>query len=648
MSNYIPGTPPAGIPPALMAFMRAEQMRLKQSLESAQESFAFAYLHAEPEKIVPGMEVLADGSDWDPGSIGVAAKYRRSEDNTTWELIEATGVAASLAAHLADTSDAHDASAISILDAANDFTATDVEGALAELRSDHEADAQALADHIADATDAHDASAISSVAAGNLSSTNVQSALNELDTEKQPLDAGLTSLAAYDTNGFVVQDATNSFVGRTITGTAGQITLTNGSGVAGNPVISLPADVLVPTVLTVPNVGLHLLDTDASHDLIVKPGSNLSADRTLTVTTGDSDRTLTLTGDASISGTHTGTSSGTNTGDQTSVTGNAGTVTVANEASDTSCFLLFATATSGSLEPKTNANLTLNSSTGVVTFASAVLTTADINGGTVDGAAIGAASASTGKFTTVETTGSVGIGGGISSSNNVSVAGNVTGSTSANAMRMIGTVQSDVTSTARYLQITAATAAASFTVSNLVYFEAAQGTFGASSTVSDQRAFHVPSSLTGATVNYGFYGNLAASGTARWNVYMAGTAPNAFAGTTRFGSTTVAVNTVDITGSFGRGAPVTKTGDFTWAASENWIIVNKGSSCTVTLPTASSFTGREIMLKVITAHTVVSASSNVVPITDTAAGTAILPATDGAWCCLVSDGTNWIVMQRGT
>jgi len=41
--------------------------------------------------------------------------------------------------------------------------------------------------HTGDATDAHDASAISNVAAGTIVATNVQDALNELDTEKQPL-----------------------------------------------------------------------------------------------------------------------------------------------------------------------------------------------------------------------------------------------------------------------------------------------------------------------------------------------------------------------------------------------------------------------------------------------------------------------------
>ena len=53
-------------------------------------------------------------------------------------------------------------------------------------------------------------------------------------------------------------------------------------------------------VLTLINTGLHLLDTNASHDLIVKPGSDLSADRTLTLTTGDADRTLTLSGNSTI------------------------------------------------------------------------------------------------------------------------------------------------------------------------------------------------------------------------------------------------------------------------------------------------------------------------------------------------------------
>lgn len=94
-------------------------------------------------------------------------------------------------------------------------------------------------------------------------------------------------------------------------------------------------------------------------------------------------------------------------------------------------------------------------------------------------------------------------------------------------------------------------------------------------------------------------------------------------------------------------APATKTADFTVAATERWLIVNKASSCSVTLPAAASFIGREITVKTIQAQTVVSASSNVVPLAGGAAGTAILAATIGKWATLVSDGTNWVVMAAG-
>lgn len=109
--------------------------------------------------------------------------------------------------------------------------------------------------------------------------------------------------------------------------------------------------------------------------------------------------------------------------------------------------------------------------------------------------------------------------------------------------------------------------------------------------------------------------------------------------------TSAPLNKLDIVGSFGRGAPVTKTGNFTLAATENWIICNGAGTITVTFPAASLWTGREVMIKTIAAQTVVSASSNVVPLTTATAGTAILAATAGSWATLVSDGTNWVIMQ---
>ena len=89
----------------------------------------------------------------------------------------------------------------------------------------------------------------------------------------------------------------------------------------------------------------------------------------------------------------------------------------------------------------------------------------------------------------------------------------------------------------------------------------------------------------------------------------------------------------------------TKVADFTLADSEGWVINNKsGSTCTVTLPAASSWGGRAVTFKNLQTQTVVSATSNVVPLIGGAAGTAILPATIGAWATVVSDGTNWVIM----
>lgn len=93
-------------------------------------------------------------------------------------------------------------------------------------------------------------------------------------------------------------------------------------------------------------------------------------------------------------------------------------------------------------------------------------------------------------------------------------------------------------------------------------------------------------------------------------------------------------------------APIIKTSDFTVAAGEIWLINNKsGSSCTVTLPTASTNTGRVLHFQNYQAQTLISASSNVVPLIGGLAGTAILEAVSGANATIVSNGTSWVMTQ---
>ena len=61
----------------------------------------------------------------------------------------------------------------------------------------------------------------------------------------QPFSSTLDALSSFNTNGIMVQTDTSEFIGRTIEGTASQVTVTNGDGVAGNPTIGLAASGVV-------------------------------------------------------------------------------------------------------------------------------------------------------------------------------------------------------------------------------------------------------------------------------------------------------------------------------------------------------------------------------------------------------------------
>jgi hypothetical protein len=79
--------------------------------------------------------------------------------------------------------------------------------------------------------------------------------------------------------------------------------------------------------------------------------------------------------------------------------------------------------------------------------------------------------------------------------------------------------------------------------------------------------------------------------------------------------------------------------------SSTWVVVNNAGTVTLTFPAAASSTGTEFHIKTITNNSVISASSNIAPLAGGSASTSILSATAGKWATLVSDGTNWVIMQ---
>lgn len=129
----------------------------------------------------------------------------------------------------------------------------------------------------------------------------------------QPLDATLTALAAYNTNGLLTQTAADTFTGRTLTGPAAGIMVTNGNGVSGNPTLALANDLsalegLASTGLaarTATDTWSQRAITGTSAEITVSNGDGVSGNPTLSLPTA-----LTFTGKTITGGTFSGMASG--------------------------------------------------------------------------------------------------------------------------------------------------------------------------------------------------------------------------------------------------------------------------------------------------------------------------------------------------
>lgn len=72
----------------------------------------------------------------------------------------------------------------------------------------------------------------------------------QIGVDLQGYDTTLNALASYNTNGILTQTGTDTFVGRSLQGTTNRITLTNGDGVLGNPTIDISSNYVGQSSIT--------------------------------------------------------------------------------------------------------------------------------------------------------------------------------------------------------------------------------------------------------------------------------------------------------------------------------------------------------------------------------------------------------------
>jgi hypothetical protein len=246
----------------------------------------------------------------------------------------------------------------------------------------------------------------------------------------------------------------------------------------------------------------------------------------------------------------------------------------------------------------------------------------------LDNVPIGAGGASTGTFTTLK-------------AQQFEVDGPASGSAFYNSILIDPTVQSSVTSSFRGVLSRPITEATTFTLANLIHFYANPQTKGAGSTITNQYGFHAEATLTDATANYGFYGNIA-SAAGRFNFYAGGTAPNYFAGNTTCNTNLTVNGTTNL-------SALTASTALALDSSKNIVsVTNTGSgnnvlatSPTLITPSASSMGLNGSSSGTVTLNTAADAGTWTLTFPTSAGTNGYVLSTDGAGV------TSWVAQSGG-
>ena len=164
---------------------------------------------------------------------------------------------------------------------------------------------------------------------------------------------------------------------------------------------------------------------------------------------------------------------------------------------------------------------------------------------------------------------------------------------------------------------------------------------------------------TGMSVGSGILSVQAAGASATGLVTSFGS--QTFGGNKTFnGNVNISTGTLDVgsTGTFGgrvktnwleRNYAYSTSSSFTVSVNTTWQDINTNVLTTLTLPDPATYPGKELHLRQTGSGSLQSASSNIIPFQTPPTGstsTAILLASTHEAVTLVSDGTNWIIMQR--